>query len=119
MRLPSPKLCPSSISELALGLVLGLATTPARAAYIVPGARWLDTDGALVNAHAGSVSFDESTGKYWLFGEYKIEGQAEGAGVSVYSSEDLATWVSHGIALGEISCGHPFISLAGDLVAAL
>lgn len=78
-----------------------LATSAATAKYIVPGGRWRDTNGSLVNAHAGVVLFDEGSDKYWLFGEYKIEGATEGAGVSVYSSEDLATWESHGIALGE------------------
>ena len=77
------------------------ATVAAR--YIVPGARWRDTDGNLVNAHAGSVSFDQESAKFWWFGEYKVEGQTEGGGVSVYSSEDLATWTYHGLALGESS----------------
>lgn len=71
------------------------------ARYIVPGARWRDTDGNLVNAHAGSVSFDEVSSKFWWFGEYKVEGQEEGGGVSVYSSKDLATWEHHGLALGK------------------
>lgn len=71
----------------------------AHARYIVPGGRWRDTDGNLANAHAGCVVYDNS--KFWWFGEYKIEGQEEGGGVSVYSSDDLATWKSHGIALGE------------------
>ncbi|KAK8038104.1 glycoside hydrolase family 43 protein [Apiospora phragmitis] len=79
------------------------------AKYIVPGARWHDTDGNLISAHAGSVNFDDATGKFWWFGEYKIEGQTEGGGVSVYSSEDLATWSYHGLALEPIE-GHPFIS---------
>jgi hypothetical protein len=70
------------------------------AKYIVPGGRWLATDGSLVNAHAGCVTVDKDTGKFWLFGEYKIEGHTEGAGVSVYSSDDLATWENHGLALG-------------------
>jgi hypothetical protein len=68
--------------------------------YIVPGGRWHDTDGNLVSAHAGCVTVDGDTGKFWLFGEYKVEGQTEGGGVSVYSSDDLATWESHGLALG-------------------
>ncbi|KAK7966678.1 Arabinanase/levansucrase/invertase [Apiospora aurea] len=81
----------------------------ATAKYIVPGARWHDTDGNLISAHAGSVSFDDATGKFWWFGEYKVEGQTEGGGVSVYSSEDLATWAYHGLALEPIE-GHPYIS---------
>lgn len=69
------------------------------AKYIVPGGRWLDTAGNLVNAHAGIVTVDKDTGKFWLFGEYKIQGQVEGAGFSAYSSDDLATWEYHGLAL--------------------
>lgn len=72
----------------------------AQGKYIVPGGRWRDTDGNLVNAHAGGILFDEKSEKFWWFGEYKTEGQEEGGGVSVYSSEDLATWEAHGKALG-------------------
>ncbi|KAK4143412.1 glycoside hydrolase [Dichotomopilus funicola] len=89
----------------ALYLLLGVST----AKYIVPGGRWHDTDGNLVNAHAGCVTVDQDTGKFWLFGEYKVEGQIEGGGVSVYSSDDLATWKSHGLALEPIA-DHPYIS---------
>jgi len=81
----------------------------AEAKYIVPGGRWRDTNGDLVNAHAGCVTLDKDTGKFWLFGEYKTEGQTEGGGVSVYSSDDLATWQSHGLALAPVE-GHEIIS---------
>jgi hypothetical protein len=69
--------------------------------WIVPGARWRDTNGGLVNAHAGGVTVDHVTGRYFWFGEYKTEGQEEGGGISVYSSDDLATWKNEGIALGK------------------
>lgn len=75
-----------------------LLSAIAQAKYIVPGGRWRDTDGNLVNAHAGNIVLDNGT--FWLFGEYKTEGQEEGGGVAVYSSEDLGTWQSHGLALG-------------------
>ncbi|TRX92496.1 hypothetical protein FHL15_006663 [Xylaria flabelliformis] len=84
-----------------------LLSTTAQTKYIVPGARWRDTEGNLVNAHAGSVVLNQGT--FWLFGEHKTEGQEEGGGVSVYSSTDLATWESHGLALKPID-GHPYIS---------
>ncbi|KAE8149212.1 glycosyl hydrolase [Aspergillus avenaceus] len=90
-------------------LSLLLCTTLTQAKYIVPGARWHDTAGNLVNAHAGGITFDEETGKFWWFGEYKIEGQEEGGGVSCYSSEDLATWEAHGLALEPVK-NHSFIS---------
>ncbi|KAI0122478.1 carbohydrate-binding module family 35 protein [Daldinia grandis] len=92
--------------RLSSGLLL-LGAVAAQAKYIVPGARWRDTENNLVNAHAGNIVLDNGT--FWLFGEYKVEGQEEGGGVSVYSSEDLATWTSHGLALEPISW-HPFIS---------
>lgn len=91
---------------LSSGLLL-LSAAVAQSKYIVPGARWRDTDGNLVNAHAGSVLLDNGT--FWWFGEYKIEGQEEGGGVSVYSSPDLATWQSHGLALKPVQ-GHRYIS---------
>lgn len=81
----------------------GLLASAAQAKYIVPGGRWQDTEGNLVNAHAGNVYFDKDSSKFWLFGEYKIEGQEEGGGISVYSSDDLGTWESHGLALGRLT----------------
>ncbi|SPO01925.1 probable beta-glucanase [Cephalotrichum gorgonifer] len=81
----------------------------ASAKWIVPGARWLDTEGNIFNAHAGGLCIDRESGKFYWFGEYKPEGQVEGGGISVYSSDDLATWESHGLALDTIE-GHPWIS---------
>ena len=79
------------------------------AAWIVPGARWKDTDGNLFNAHAGGLCVDRDSGKFFWFGEYKTEEQEEGGGISVYSSSDLATWESHGLALTPKE-GHEHIS---------
>ncbi|KAF2789457.1 carbohydrate-binding module family 35 protein [Melanomma pulvis-pyrius CBS 109.77] len=89
------------------GLVVLAVSVHAK--WIVPGARWRDTDGGLVNAHAGGVTLDQATGRFFWFGEYKVEGQEEGGGISVYSSDDLATWKNEGIALAPIE-GHPFIA---------
>jgi hypothetical protein len=80
------------------GLIALAIITEAK--WIVPGARWRDTEGGLINAHAGGVTVDHVTGRYFWFGEYKTEGQEEGGGISVYSSNDLATWKNEGIALG-------------------
>jgi hypothetical protein len=77
-----------------------LLAAAVQAKYIVPGGRWTDTDGNLVNAHAGGVTVGKD-GRFYLFGEYKIQGQTEGGGVSVYGSDDLATWTSHGLALSK------------------
>lgn len=59
-----------------------------------------------MNAHAGCVTVDKESGKFFLFGEYKVQGQVEGGGVSVYSSENLATWEHHGMALGTLTMSH-------------
>jgi hypothetical protein len=81
---------------------LTLATS-ATAKWIVPGARLTDTDGNLFNAHAGGLCVEQDSGRFYWFGEYKVEGQVEGGGISVYSSDDLATWTAHGLALGLFS----------------
>ncbi|KAK1145257.1 hypothetical protein N8T08_004410 [Aspergillus melleus] len=95
---------------MLLSSLVGLSlVVVAQGKYIVPGGRWRDTDGELVNAHAGGVVFDDKTEKFWWFGEYKTEGQEEGGGVSVYSSDDLATWEAHGLALEPVE-GHDYIS---------
>ncbi|KAH8425165.1 putative beta-glucanase [Aspergillus melleus] len=95
---------------MLLSSLVGLSlVVVAQGKYIVPGGRWRDTDGELVNAHAGGVVFDDKTEKFWWFGEYKTEGQEEGGGVSVYSSDDLATWEAHGLALKPVE-GHDYIS---------
>lgn len=86
-----------SIRAAIVGL---LFSSVASAKWIVPGGRWRDTDGNIINAHAGSVTWDEVTGKFFWFGEYKTEEQEEGGGVTVYSSDDLGTWQFHGKALG-------------------
>ncbi|KAF2145867.1 carbohydrate-binding module family 35 protein [Aplosporella prunicola CBS 121167] len=87
-------------------LVVGLV---ANAKYIVPGGRWHDTDGNLINAHAGGITIEPESGRFFWFGEYKVEGQEEGGGVSVYSSDDLATWTYEGLALEPVE-GHQYIS---------
>jgi hypothetical protein len=80
-------------------LLAAASISSASAKWIVPGARWRDTDGNLVNAHAGGITVDQESGKFYWFGEYKVQGQEEGGGISVYSSDDLATWEHHGMAL--------------------
>lgn len=77
---------------------LAMATT-AHSKWIVPGARWYDTEGNIFNAHAGGLAIDRDTGRFFWFGEHKTKEDPEGGGVSVYSSDDLATWTSHGLAL--------------------
>ncbi|KAH7310617.1 family 43 glycoside hydrolase [Stachybotrys elegans] len=91
-----------------LTALLGLVTVTS-AKWIVPGARWLDTDGNIFNAHAGGLCLEHETGRFYWFGEHKTQEQPEGGGIAVYSSDDLATWDYHGLALEPVE-GHAHIS---------
>ena len=65
-----------------------------------PGELWLDNHGVHINAHGGGVLFHD--GKYYWYGEHKIEGKAGNkahVGVHVYASKDLYNWSDEGIAL--------------------
>ena len=65
-----------------------------------PGEIWPDNNGVHINAHGGGILFYE--GKYYWFGEHKIEGKAGNkamVGVHCYSSENLTDWKDEGIAL--------------------
>lgn len=67
---------------------------------IKPGEIWPDNNGIHVNAHGGGMLFHE--GKYYWFGEHKIEGTAGNVahvGVHCYSSNNLYNWKDEGIAL--------------------
>jgi hypothetical protein len=86
--------------RLSFVLLTTLLVISSESKYIVPGGRWHDTNGSLINAHGSGITFDQKSGRFWWFGEYKTEDQPEGGGVSVYSSEDLSTWTFGGLALG-------------------
>jgi hypothetical protein len=65
-----------------------------------PGLEWPDDKGIHINAHGGGILFHH--GKYYWYGEHKIEGEAGNkahVGVSCYSSSDLYNWKNEGIAL--------------------
>lgn len=65
-----------------------------------PGELWPDNNGIHINAHGGGILFYE--GKYYWFGEHKIEGKMGNramVGVHCYSSTDLLNWTDEGIAL--------------------
>jgi beta-xylosidase len=67
---------------------------------ISPGEIWNDKDGVHINAHGGGILFHD--GKYYWYGEHKIEGDAGNkaqVGVGCYSSKDLKNWKNEGIAL--------------------
>jgi hypothetical protein len=84
-------------------LLATVLAIPAKSKYIVPGGRWHDTNGSEINAHGAGITFDQKSGKFWWFGEYKTEDYPEGGGVSVYSSEDLSVWTPGGLALGKFT----------------
>jgi hypothetical protein len=65
-----------------------------------PGEIWPDNNGIHINAHGGGILFHE--GKYYWFGEHKIEGKKGNqawVGVHCYSSKNLTEWKDEGIAL--------------------
>lgn len=66
-----------------------------------PGQEWLDTDGNLIQAHAGYM-FQENGVFYW-YGENKEKSVTEREiwhwGVRLYSSSDLYNWKNEGIIL--------------------
>ena len=65
---------------------------------------WLDNNGVHINAHGGGMLFYD--GKYYWFGEHKIEGEKGNkawVGVHCYSSKNLVDWKDEGIALEVIT----------------
>jgi beta-xylosidase len=67
---------------------------------IKPGAIWADNNGKHINAHGGGILYHQ--GKYYWFGEHKVEGRNGNramVGVGCYSSADLYNWKDEGIAL--------------------
>ncbi len=83
---------------------------------IRPGKYWYDTDGNLIQAHAGSIIYVD--GKYYWYGENKsgVTGRATGSvcpiwhrGVQLYSSNDLYNWKNEGTLMVEYEDeNHPF-----------
>ncbi len=77
-------------------------STPARGrrTSFRPGELWPDDKGVPINAHGGGVLDFE--GRYYWFGEHKVEGEAGNSaqvGVHCYSSDDLYNWKDEGIVL--------------------
>ena len=62
--------------------------------YIKPGEVWLDTKGERIEAHGGSMFYEEGT--YYWYGEDKSHTRKKGKtwtwGVKCYSSQDLVNW---------------------------
>jgi hypothetical protein len=49
------------------------AKEPVQRTHILPGELWLDNHGVPINAHGGGLIFHQ--GRYYWFGEHKIEGR--------------------------------------------
>ncbi|EWS80060.1 hypothetical protein BF93_08150 [Brachybacterium phenoliresistens] len=101
---------------LALGTASARAAGPAPAAPVpaapvpaegaapgafTPGQPWLDTSGAVIQAHGGQVLVheDEQGPVYYWYGEDRSNGYHASPGVHVYSSRDLYSWTDEGLAL--------------------
>jgi hypothetical protein len=83
-----------------ISLFILFITCRGMAQTIKPGEIWPDNNGVHINAHGGGMLFYE--GKYYWFGEHKIEGKAGNkaeVGVHCYSSKNLVDWKDEGIAL--------------------
>ena len=67
-----------------------------------PGREWRDTDGELIQAHGGQITYID--GKYYWYGENKDMTTSGSCpywhnGVKCYSSEDLYNWKNEGMLL--------------------
>ena len=67
----------------------------------LPGKPWLDTDGKRIQAHGGSVFYENGT--YYWYGENKAKTTPDSGvrsyGVEMYSSKDLYNWKDEGLIL--------------------
>jgi len=86
----------------ALLVAAALVAVPARGdnASFRPGDLWPDDRGVHVNAHGGGILDFE--GRYYWFGEHKVEGEAGNSaqvGIRGYSSRDLYNWKDEGVVL--------------------
>ncbi|MDO4563548.1 MAG: family 43 glycosylhydrolase [Clostridia bacterium] len=77
---------------------------------LTPGELWADNNEGHIQAHGGCVIWDESTQKYYWYGEARktsvipsnlqwLANAGERIGVSCYSSNDLYNWTYEGLAL--------------------
>jgi Glycosyl hydrolases family 43 len=72
------------------------------ATSIFPGQVWKDNNGVAINAHGGSVFYEN--GFYHWFGAHKVAGKSESSGLSsggvhLYRSRDLINWNDFGIVM--------------------
>ncbi|MGW7685545.1 family 43 glycosylhydrolase [Kribbella sp. NPDC054772] len=91
---------------------ISLVTLPARSAEPAanssfrPGEPWLDTNGAVIQAHGGQVvpaKDEDGRSIYYWYGEDRSNGYYNSPGVHLYSSYDLYNWKDEGLALRAMS----------------
>ncbi len=79
---------------------------------ILPGRLWLDTNGRRIQAHGGSVLYEDGT--YYWYGENKEKTTGKNGiwhwGVRCYTSTDLYNWEDKGLIIPP-EPGHPNTSL--------
>ena len=93
-----------------------IASCNNRLKTINPGEIWPDNNDIHINAHGGGLLFHE--GKYYWFGEHKIEGKKGNqawVGVHCYSSKNLTDWKDEGIAL-EVVKDNPEHEITGGCI---
>lgn len=66
-----------------------------------PGQDWKDTDGRIIDCHAGNIIYQAETETFFWFGEHR----GSPSGVACYSSTDLYNWKNRGIALNKSAAG--------------
>ena len=68
---------------------------------IRPGQVWLDTNGKRIQAHGGSIFYEEATKTFYFYGEnkeYTIQGNNVWTwGVRAYASKDFYNWEDKGL----------------------
>lgn len=93
------------VIEKELQKMVDLYTNVGNVTEIKSGEVWLDTDGAVIQAHSGNINYDEKTKTYYWYGDHKgtdnvNTGATSGnpaVGVSCYSSKDLYNWKNEGV----------------------
>lgn len=86
--------------------VLALFTACQQERVLQQGEIWPDDNGIHINAHGGGIL--DYDGRYYWFGEHKIEGDKGNrahVGVHCYSSADLCHWKDEGVALAVMPDG--------------
>ncbi|MES2439778.1 MAG: NPCBM/NEW2 domain-containing protein [Verrucomicrobiota bacterium] len=69
---------------------------PEEEGMILPGRKWIDTEGHPIQAHGGGILHHE--GRYYWYGENRSDGYLA-IGVSGYVSDDLLNWKHLGLVL--------------------